>query len=144
MSPQDLDEAQKQMERIRRFIPRDSQYQKIWGDAYSKILESQRHKEAGQPQESEKSLAEGQNRMRQLLDMVDQKEKADTAKAEMDLARRKAEATRPPEEQPLLFRVAAAKAGDAAEAYAKEDFAGAMTLYQDPGPGFRAEPGRRR
>jgi len=130
MSPQDLDEAQKQMERIRRFIPRDSQYQVIWSDAYAKILESQRHKEDGKPQESEKSLAEGQNRMRQLLDMVDQKEKADTAKAEMDLARRKAEAARPPEEQPLLFRVAAAKGGDAADAYAKEDFAGAMTLYK--------------
>jgi serine/threonine protein kinase len=130
MSPQDLDEAQKQMERIRRFIPRDSQYQKVWGDAYANILESRRHKEAGQAQESEESLAEGQNRMRQLLDMVDQKEKADTAKAEMDLARRKAEAERPPEEQPLLFRVAAAKAGDAAESYAKEDFAGAMTLYK--------------
>jgi serine/threonine protein kinase len=130
MNPQDLDEAQKQMERIRRFIPRDSRYQTIWGDAYAKILESQQHKEAGQPQESEKSLAEGQNRMRQLLDMVDQKEKADTAKAEMDLERRKAEAARPPEKQPLLFRVAAAKAGDAADAYAKEDLAGAGTLYK--------------
>ncbi|OGD21908.1 MAG: hypothetical protein A2W03_11015 [Candidatus Aminicenantes bacterium RBG_16_63_16] len=130
LNPRDLDEAQKQMERIRRFIPRDSQYQKIWGDAYAKILESQRHKEAGQAQESEKSLLEGQNRMRQLLDMVDQKEKADTARAEMDLARRKAEAARPPEEQPLLFRLAAAKASDAADAYGKEDFAGAMTLYK--------------
>ncbi len=68
--------------------------------------------------------------MRQLLDMVDQKEKADTAKAEMDLERRKAESARSPEEQTLLFRVAAAKAGDAAEAYAKEDFAGAGTLYR--------------
>ncbi len=130
MNPEDLDEAKKQMETIRKFIPQDSQYQMIWADAYAKIVESQRQKEAGQAQESEKSLAEGQNRMRQLLDMVDQREKADTAKAEMDLARRKAEATRPPDKQGLLFRVAAAKEGDAAEAYAKEDFAGARTLYQ--------------
>ena len=130
MSPQDLDEAQKQMERIRRFLPRDTRYQTVWAEAYAKIVESQRHKQAGQANESEKSLAEGQTRMRQLLYMVDQKEKADTAKAEMDLARRKAESTRPPEQQNLLFRVAAAKATDAAEAYAKEDFAGAMTLFK--------------
>jgi serine/threonine protein kinase len=130
MNPRDLDEAQKQMELIRKFIPQDSQYQMIWADAYAKVVESQRHKQAGQDQESEKSLAEGQNRMRQLLDMVDQREKADTAKAEMDLARRKAEATRPPDKQGILFRVADAKEGDAAEAYAREDFAGARTLYQ--------------
>lgn len=129
MNAKDLEEAKKQMERIRTFIPRDSRYQMIWGDAYAKVLESQRHKEAGQTQESEKSLTEGQSRMRQLLDMVDQREKADTAKAEMDLARRKAEAARPPEKQGLLFRVAAAKAGDAGDAYSREDFAGAKTLY---------------
>jgi len=130
MKRADLDEARKQMERIRSFLPQDSNYQMIWENAYADILESQRLKDAGQAQESEKSLAEGQNRMRKLLDMVDQKEKADTAKAEMDLARRKAEAARTPEKQTLLFRVAAAKTGDAADAYAKEDFAGAMTLYK--------------
>jgi serine/threonine protein kinase len=130
MKPEDIDEAQKQMERIRMFIPQGTRYQEIWNDAYTKILESKRHKEAGQPQESQKSLSEGQSQMRRLLDIVDQKEKADAAKGDMDLARRRAEAALPPEKQNMLFRIASAKERDAADAYGKEDFSGAKTLYK--------------
>jgi serine/threonine-protein kinase len=130
MKPEDIDEAQKQMERIRVFIPRGTHYQDIWNDAYAKILESKRHKEAGQPGESQRSLAEGQSRMRNLLDLVDQKEKTDAARADMELAKSKVDAVAPAGAGSLLYKLASLKARDAEDAYAKEDFSGAGTLYK--------------
>jgi serine/threonine protein kinase len=130
MKPEDLDAAQKQMERVRQFIPRDDTYQALWNDAYAKIKESRRHREAGQPRESQKSLAEGQNQMRKLLDLVDQREKADSARSAMELAKDKAGAVLPAGVENPLYRLASLKAQDAADAYAKEDFSGAATLYR--------------
>jgi serine/threonine protein kinase len=130
MKPEDLDAAQKQMERVRQFIPRGEKYQAIWSEAYAKITESRRQREAGRPHESQKSLAEGQNQMRKLLDLVDQKEKADAARSEMDLSKVKADAALPAAAENPLYRLASLKARDAADAYAKEDFSGAATLYK--------------
>jgi serine/threonine protein kinase len=129
MKPEELDQVEKGMERIRQYLPSDSRYQTIWNDAYAKIRESRQHREAGQVQESQKSYEEGQSQMRKLLDLVDQKEKADAAKTEMDLAQKKAELGLPAGKQSLLFKIASAKERDAADAYAKEDFSGAKTLY---------------
>lgn len=67
--------------------------------------------------------------MRNLLELVEARENADTAKAEMEAAKKQAAGAAPRSAEYLLFRVAAAKEKDAADAYAKEDFSGAKTLY---------------
>jgi serine/threonine protein kinase len=129
MTPEDIGQIEKKLEEIQGMLPADSRYMKFWNEARAKFEESRRHKEAGQIQQSEKSYEEGQSQMRNLLGVVEAKEKADAAKAEMESAKKRAAEALPVNREYLLFRVAAAKESDAADAYAKEDFAGARTLY---------------
>jgi serine/threonine protein kinase len=129
MTPEDIGQIEKKLEEIQGMLPADSRYMKFWNEARAKFEESRRHKEAGQIRQSEKSYEEGQSQMRNLLGLVEAKEKADTAKAEMESSKKRAAEALPVNREYLLFRVAVAKERDAAEAYAEEDFAGAKTLY---------------
>ncbi len=129
VKPEDIDQIEKKLKEIQVMLPEDSRYMTFWNEARAKFEESRRHKEAGKIQQSEKSYEEGQSQMRNLLAVVEAKEKADAAKVEMESARKRAAEALPVNREYLLFRVAATKEKDAAEAYAEEDFAGAKTLY---------------
>jgi serine/threonine protein kinase len=129
MTPEDIGQVEKSLKEIQGMLPQDSQYMKFWNEARAKFEESRRRKEAGQIRQSEKSYEEGRSQMRNLLELVEARENADTAKAEMEAAKKQAAAAAPRSAEYLLFRVAAAKEKDAADAYAKEDFSGAKTLY---------------
>ena len=68
--------------------------------------------------------------MRDLLAQVYDKEEADSLMAALEDAKLKAKETQPSGRQNLLYTVAVEKEKDAADAYNKNDFSGAKTLYK--------------
>ncbi len=129
MTPQDYEKAKKAMEAIKGKIPADSRLMAMWNEADAKIKEAERERAAGKTQESYKNYEEGQNQMRKLLALVEEKEKADAARTDMEQGKRRAAADLPAGKDNLLFRIAGARERDAADAYNKDDFSGAKTLY---------------
>jgi len=67
--------------------------------------------------------------MRKLLALVSEKEKADQAKAEMEVSKKRAEEAVRRSGPNLLSWIAAEKEKDALESYGKNDFSGARILF---------------
>jgi len=129
MSEQDYEEAKKVMETIKGKIPAESRLMAMWNEADAKIREAERERAAGKTQESHKNYEEGQTQMRKLLALVEEKEKADAARTDMEQGKERAAVDLPGGKDNLLFRIARAREKDASDAYNKDDFSGAKTLY---------------
>jgi len=67
--------------------------------------------------------------MRKLLTLVSDKERADLARQEMDVSKKKAEESAKAKGLNLLGWIAAEKEKDATDSYQKNDFTGARILY---------------
>jgi len=98
-------------------------------DLQTQIREARRYSEAGKPEASKKSYTRGESEMHKLLDLVNEKEKADQAKNEMDAAKKKADEAARGQSANLLSWIAIEKEKDALASYQKNDFAGARILY---------------
>jgi len=129
LSPEELKEWEKAMKQVRNELPAEGPFVEIWDQANTKFQEAKKLNQEGRTAEFEKSANKSESQMRKLLTLVSAKDKADAARAEMAVARKKAEAGGAGRPENLLFWLAVDKEKDAAEAYAKNDFAGARTLY---------------
>jgi serine/threonine protein kinase len=83
----------------------------------------------GNVEASRKSYTKGESEMRKLLTLVSEKEKADQAKAEMEVSKKRAEEALRRSGPNLLSWIAAEKEKDALESYRKNDFSGARILF---------------
>jgi serine/threonine protein kinase len=99
------------------------------GDLQTRIREGRRLGAAGDSVASKKSYTKGESEMRKLLTLVNEKDKADRAREEMEAARKKAEEAPGRSGPNLLTWIAAEKEKDALNSYQKNDFSGARILY---------------
>jgi len=98
-------------------------------DLQTQMREARHYDQAGDPEASRKSYTKGESEMRKLLTLVNERDKADRAKAEMDAAKKKAAETVGRQPPNLLTWIAGEKEKDALDSYGKNDFAGARILY---------------
>jgi serine/threonine protein kinase len=99
------------------------------GDIQTQMREGRRWRDAGNSEASRKSYTKGESETRKLLTLVNEKQKADQAKSEMDLAKKKAEDAGRRTGPNLLSWIASEKEKDAHDSYQKNDFASARLLY---------------
>ena len=99
------------------------------GDLQTQIREARHFEQAGNPDASKRSYTKGDSEMRRLLTLVNEKDRADRAKAEMDAAKKKADEAARRAGPNLLTWIAGEKEKDALDSYQKNDFAGARILY---------------
>jgi hypothetical protein len=99
------------------------------GDIQTQIREGRRFREAGNAEASRKSYTKGESETRRLLTLVNEKQKADQVKSEMDLAKKKAEDVARKSGPNLLSWIASEKEKDALDSYQKNDFSSARLLY---------------
>ncbi len=118
------------MEKMKAMLPTEGPYLEIWNQIDEKIKEGKKYQEEGKAEEAQKSYEESQTQMKKLLDLVKDKEAADALRKTTNDAKQQVMETRPSHRENLLYRAAVAKEKDAIEAYNKNDFAGAKTLYK--------------
>jgi serine/threonine protein kinase len=129
LSPQAIEEWDKALEEVKSQLPAQGPFLELWNEAHAKLLEAKQLHAQGRTAESAKSASKGESQMRKLMTLVSDREKADRAKADMEAARKKAEAGGAAKTGGLLYWIAVEKEKDAADAYQKSDFSGARTLY---------------
>jgi serine/threonine protein kinase len=129
LSEKDLEEFDRTLTEIRKSLPADSPILPLWNNVQKQIDEGRRQREAGKIQESRKAYSKGESEMRRFLTLVSDREKADEARAEMDAAKKRSSAALSGRSPNLLFWIASEKERDARDAYEKNDFSGARTLY---------------
>jgi serine/threonine protein kinase len=125
----DLKGIENFLENIKSNLPEEGAHREIIDQIKDKLQEGQKLQEEGKQEEAQKSYKESQTQMQKLLEIVRDKEEADRAKTSMEQTRMAASRRLAQEEDNLLYRVAQAKAEDAADAYEESDFAGSKTLY---------------
>ncbi|MCJ7589551.1 MAG: serine/threonine protein kinase [Candidatus Aminicenantes bacterium] len=129
LSPKDIQEWEKAMNAVKTQLPAEGPFMEIWGQADAKIQEAKKLHQEGRSLESQKSVSKGESQVRKLMTLVSDRDKADRARTDMEAARKKAEAGGAAKEGGLLYWLAVEKEKDAADAYQKNDFSGARTLY---------------
>ncbi len=107
----------------------DSVLSAIWGVVQNQIKEVRVKEDSGNDREAQKSYAKSVSEMQRVLTLVNEKERADLAKRDMENSKKRAEAVLRSKGQNLLSWIARIKEKDALEAYEKEDFSGARILY---------------
>ncbi|MGA2532641.1 MAG: protein kinase [Candidatus Aminicenantales bacterium] len=110
-------------------LPPDSPFIRIVDKIQVQVQEGKKFQAAGDAEASRKSYTKGESEMRKLLALVNEKEKADQAKDELDADKKKADEAALKAGPNLLTWIAAEKEKDALESYQKNDFAGARILY---------------
>jgi serine/threonine protein kinase len=99
------------------------------GDIQAQMREGRRWHDAGNVEASRKSYTKGESETRKLLTMVNEKQKADQVRSEMDVSKKKAAEAGRGTNPNLLFWIASEKEKDALDSYQKNDFASARLLY---------------
>ncbi len=127
---EDLKIAESAMEKMKTMLPTEGPYLDLWKQIDEKIKEGKKYEEEGQVEEAQKSYEEGQTQMKKLLDLVKDKEAADSLRKMTNDTKQQVIETQPSRRENLLYRAAVAKEKDAVDAYNKNDFAGAKTLYK--------------
>lgn len=127
---EDLEKAESAMEKMKTMLPTEGPYLDLWKQIDEKIKEGKKYEEEGQVEEAQKSYEEGQTQMKKLLDLVKDKEAADSLRKMTNDTKQQVIETQPSRRENLLYRAAVAKEKDAVDAYNKNDFAGAKTLYK--------------
>jgi serine/threonine protein kinase len=117
------------MTTVKSKIPADSPFAGLIDKIQVQVQEGKKFQAAGDAEASRKSYTKGESEMRKLLTLVNEKEKADQARSELDAAKKKADEAVAKAGPNLLSWIASEKEKDAFESYQKNDFAGARVLY---------------
>ena len=110
-------------------LPPGSPFLHIVDKIQVQVQEGKKFQAAGDAEASRKSYTKGESEMRKLLALVNEKEKADQAKGELDADKKKADEAARKAGPNLLTWIAAEKEKDALDSYQKNDFSGARILY---------------
>jgi serine/threonine protein kinase len=129
MDQKDFQSWQKVISAVRDKLPAEDPLVKMWDDVRLKFEEGQLQQKAGRIEESRKSYTRSQSEMNKFLGLVNDKDTADAAREEMGLAKKSADDLAAAKGENLLHWIAAEKLKDAEDAYRKNDFSGARTLY---------------
>jgi serine/threonine protein kinase len=129
INEEDLEGFENFLVTIKDKLPEEGNYRLAIDQVRNKLKEGKKLQDAGKQEEAEKSYLESQSQMRDLMDSVRHKERADRAKDSMEQARLYAYQRISTEKDNLLFKVAEKQVTVATESYEKGDFAGARTLY---------------
>jgi len=124
----DIKDVEKFMENLRGVLPQGTAFSEGWNKALEKMKEWRKLQEEGKAEEASKSQKEGQAEMDKLLSLVAEREEAQKAQTLLGEAKRKAQKNNV-DEKNLLYRLASRREQDAVDAFRKEDFSGAKTLY---------------
>jgi len=93
------------------------------------LREGKRRHDAGDAAASRKSYTKGESETRKLLTLVNEKQKADQARQEMEASKKKIASSGRAAGPNLLSWIAAEKEKDALDSYQKNDFASSRLLY---------------
>jgi serine/threonine protein kinase len=129
MDQKDFQSWQKVISAVRDKLPAEDPLVKMWDDVRMKFEEGQLQQKAGRIEESRKSYTRSQSEMNKFLGLVNDKDTADAAREEMGLVKKNADDFAAAKGENLLHWIAAEKLKDAEDAYRKNDFSGARTLY---------------
>jgi serine/threonine protein kinase len=125
-----LKDANLYVEKIKKLLPRDSAYMNLIDQIQEKIEEGSRLQEEGKTAEANQKYAEGQSQMQDLMAQVRAKQIADRTRTRAQGSKAKAEVELRNKDENFLFQWAEKAEADAREAYDKEDFSGARTMYE--------------
>jgi predicted Ser/Thr protein kinase len=128
LDPKDYKVLEKTISAIREKIPANQPLNSLWEDARKRFEDGQKQQKAGDLAASRKSYTRSQSEMNRLLVLVNDKEAADKSRDEMAAARKAADAAAAKGDN-ILHWIAGEKLKDAEDAYRKNDFSGARTLY---------------
>jgi hypothetical protein len=131
MSPKDMKDmkdVEKFMESLRGVLPQGSVFSEHLNRAVEKMKEWRKLQEEGKAEEASKSQREGQAEMDKLLSLVAEREEAQKAQTLLDATKSQARKSNV-DEKNMLYRLAIRQEQDAVDAFKKEDFSGAKTLY---------------
>jgi serine/threonine protein kinase len=108
---------------------RDQALTSIWGTVQDQIKATTSTTNSENPRDARRSYTRSASEMQKVLDLVNEKEKADEARREMEGAKKRSQAVLRTRGENLLSWIAGIKEKDADEAYGKDDFSGARILY---------------
>jgi len=129
MDPKDFQSWQKVMSAVKDKLPADEPLVKVWDDVRKKFEEGQLQQKTGRIEESRKSYTRSQSEMNKFLGLVNDKDTADAAREEMGPVKKSADDVAAAKGENLLHWIATEKLKDAEDAYRKNDFSGAKTLF---------------
>jgi len=129
MDPKDFQSWQKVMSAVKDKLPADEPLVKMWDDVRKKFEEGQLQQKTGRIEESRKSYTRSQSEMNKFLGLVNDKDSADASREEMGPVKKSADDVAAAKGENLLHWIAMEKLKDAEDAYRKNDFSGAKTLY---------------
>ena len=129
MDQKDFQTWQKVMSAVKDKIPAEDPLVKMWDDVRKKFEVGQLQQKAGRIEESRKSYTRSQSEMNKFLGLINDKDTADAARLEMSSVKRSADDLAAAKGENLLHWIATEKLKDAEDAYQKNDFSGARTLY---------------
>jgi len=129
MDPKEFQSLEKTISAIQKKIPANEPLNSLWDDARKRFEDGQKQQKAGDLDASRKSYTRSKSEMNRLLALVNDKEAADKARIETGSARKSADAAAAAKGDNILHWIAGEKLKDAEDAYRKNDFSGARTLF---------------
>ncbi len=129
MDPKEFQKLQTTISAIQKKGPENKPLSSLWDDVQRRFAAGQQEQKAGNMDASRKSYTRSQSEMNRFLGLVKDKDAADAARGEMQFVRGKADVAAAAKGDNILHWIASEKLKDAEEAYRKNDFAGARTLY---------------
>jgi predicted Ser/Thr protein kinase len=129
MDPKEFQKLEKTISAIQKKGPENQPLSSLWDDVQKRFADGQKEQQAGNLDASRKNYTRSQSEMNRFLALVKDKDAADEARGEMQFVRGKADAAVAVKGDNILHWIASEKLKDAEEAYGKNDFAGARTLY---------------
>jgi hypothetical protein len=129
MDPKEFQSLERTISAIQDKIPANQPLNSLWDDARKRFEDGQKQQKAGDLDASRKSYTRSQSEMNRLLVLVNDKEAADKARNETEAVRKSADAAAAAKGDNILHWIAGEKLKDAEDAYRKNDFSGARTLY---------------
>lgn len=129
MDPKEFQSLERTISAIQDKIPANQPLNSLWNDARKRFEDGQKQQKAGDLDASRKSYTRSQSEMNRLLVLVNDKEAADKARNETEAVRKSSDAAAAAKGDNILHWIAGEKLKDAEDAYRKNDFSGARTLY---------------
>ncbi|MGA2585866.1 MAG: serine/threonine-protein kinase [Candidatus Aminicenantales bacterium] len=129
MDGQDVKDLEKFTSTLKGILPEKGPYADAYKNIEDKINESKKKTAAEKPAGAAPAGPAVQNDMKKLLSLVSERQAALTAKETMTAAKMKAQ-RKTDMDKNLIFRLARYEETNADDAFAKNDFSGATTLYR--------------
>ncbi len=129
IGPEEAEELKRGISIIKDKAVRDRALSSIWGNVQNQIKATKSAADPENPRLTQRSYTRSVSEMQRVLALVNEKEKADEARQEMESAKKRAQRALQARGENLLSWIARVKEKDADEAYEKDDFSGARILY---------------